>query len=46
MTDINFRTGAEAIKPVSPAGVTKKPKPAPKPATKPSKGNPLGLEGL
>jgi hypothetical protein len=46
MTDINFRTGAEAIKPVSPAGVTKKPKPAPKAATKPSKGNPLGLEGL
>jgi hypothetical protein len=46
MTDINFRTGAEAIKPVSPAGVTKKPKPAPKAATKPSPGNPLGLEGL
>lgn len=43
MTDINFRTGAEAIKPVSPAGVTKKPKAAPKAATNPSPGNPLGL---
>jgi hypothetical protein len=46
MGDLNFKSGAETILDVSPGKYTPVTKTSTKPATKPSKGNPLGLEGL